>query len=119
MLNYDPGFKDVLDIQITYNPDSLGFIKKKELVKAVEDMHAFSRLSKSYLYDEKSLELVTFDDTSAILSYRYEGSRLEPELKFGKKVRQVIHRIFLTAQLPLSLQKGTARFCFLCGAPCQ
>ncbi|MBN3521205.1 hypothetical protein JYB62_14435 [Algoriphagus lutimaris] len=40
ILNYDPNFKEGLDIQIEYNPDSLRIIKEKELVKAVKEMHS-------------------------------------------------------------------------------
>ena len=30
---YDPDFKEGIDIQILYNPDSIGYIKSRELSK--------------------------------------------------------------------------------------
>ncbi|GMQ25321.1 hypothetical protein Aoki45_20030 [Algoriphagus sp. oki45] len=93
ILNYDPNFKEGLDIQIEYNPDSLRIIKEKELVKAVEEMHSFSRLSKSYLYDESTLTLVSQDGSNVVLSFLYDASKLEPELKFGEKVKGLIYLV--------------------------
>ena len=90
---YDPKYKEGIDIQVVYKNDSLGPLKEKELLKTMQEMHSFSRLSKSNLYDENSLKVISSSETSVILSFKYNSQILEPELKYGKKVTG---KIFIT-----------------------
>ena len=88
---YDPKYKDGIDIQIAYHKDSIGYLESKKLVKLMQQMHSFSRKSKSYLYDEKSLKVVSMKDDEIVLSFLYHADKLEPELKYGKKATGLIY----------------------------
>ena len=89
---YDPKYKDGIDIQMEYDPDSLGSLDTKYLLYLMEEMHSFSRNSLSNLYDESSLRVIAMDDKNIILSFIYDKNRLEPELKYGKNL---IGKIYL------------------------
>lgn len=82
---YDPGYKDGIDIRVAYDKDSLGYLNSKQLLKMMQEMHSFSRLSKSYLYNESSLKIIAQTEDEIILSFEYDKTKLEPELKYGKK----------------------------------
>ena len=88
---YDPKYKDGIDIQIAYHKDSIGYLESKKLVKLMQQMHSFSRKSKSYLYDEKSLKVVSMKEDEIVLSFLYDADKLEPELKYGKKATGLIY----------------------------
>ncbi|TNJ47216.1 hypothetical protein KFZ70_04505 [Tamlana fucoidanivorans] len=90
-LIYDPSFKEGIDIQLLYDPDSLGYVQSKELLKFMETMHSFSRKSKSNLYDEASLKIREVNADTVILAYKYDPKKLEPELAYGKYLEGLIY----------------------------
>ena len=105
---YDPAFKEGIDIQMWFWNDSLGNIKQKELLRTMQEMHSFSRLSMTSLYDENSLAIISSEEGSLILGFRYDAKRLEPELKYGAKVKGkifitngVLEKVVLTNDVPL------------------
>ena len=105
---YDPKYKEGIDIQLWFWNDSLGNIKQKELLRTMQEMHSFSRLSLTSLYDENSLDIISSEEGSLILGFRYDAKRLEPELKFGAKVNGkiyitngVLEKVVLTNDVPL------------------
>lgn len=83
---YDPTYKEGIDIQLAFDDDSEGILKQKLLLKTMQEMHSFSRLSKENLYDEKSLKVISNEGNTIIISYKYNKSMLEPELMYAKKL---------------------------------
>jgi len=87
VLIYDPSYKDGIDIQIGFKKEDKDFFKKKELLKFMQELHTFSRKSKSYLYDENSLKIESVSGDEVILNFLYDQAKLEPEMKYAKKLK--------------------------------
>ncbi|WP_100626934.1 hypothetical protein [Algoriphagus formosus] len=107
-LIYDPTYKEGIDIQLAFNEDSISILKQKLLLKTMQEMHSFSRLSKENLYDEKSLKVISNEGNTIIISYRYNKSMLEPELMYAKKLLGKIYivdgqleKVELTNEAPI------------------
>lgn len=84
---YDPAYKEGIDIQIGFNKGENDLYKRKDILKYMQEMHTFSRNSKSYLYNENSLKVISATDDEIILSFVYDKTKLEPEMNFAKKLQ--------------------------------
>ena len=109
---YDPRYKEGKDIRFVVEKGKFSKSEIKELKKAIEKSHKLSRLSRSYLYDESSLKLLSTTSNELIFGFKYSKNDIEPELKDIKKyegkiyvVDGILDRVELTSSVKLSGNK--------------
>ncbi len=106
---YDPAYKYGKDILFVVEEGVFGKKEIRELKNTIAKSHQYSRLSRSYLYDESTLELIEETDNGAILQYLYQRNDLEPGLKKIRKFKGVIfikdnelEKVVITTTKPLN-----------------
>ncbi|WP_350286129.1 hypothetical protein [uncultured Croceitalea sp.] len=82
---YDPSYKDGKDIRFAVQDGQFSKPEIKALKRAIEKSHKLSRLSRSNLYDESSLKLLSSDENETVFGFRYSKRDIEPELRDIKK----------------------------------
>nr|WP_299072994.1 hypothetical protein [uncultured Allomuricauda sp.] len=106
---YDPFYKDGKDIRFVVEQGQFSKSDLKALKKAIEKSHKLSRLSRSNLYDESSLKLLSSNQDQTVFGFRYSKNDIEPELKDIKKyegklflANGVLDKVELTSDSRLS-----------------
>jgi len=90
-LIYDPAYKAGMDIRIVNHSQNLNKKEKKKLSKYIEASHYFSRMSRSYLYDESSLKVIKNEDGNVVFEFYYQDKDIDPYLKSIKRVKGEIY----------------------------
>jgi hypothetical protein len=105
---YDPTYKEGMDVRVVYDPANTTKGDIKDLKQMVERSHQFSRMSRDYLVDESTLNLVKDKNGEVVIEYCYQKNDIEPYLKDIKRLKGKViikdgelDRIVLTNFKPL------------------
>jgi hypothetical protein len=92
VLIYDPSYNDGMDIRLVKPSKDLSKNELKQLKRYIEKSHYFSRMSRNYLYDEKTLKLTRSEGDTMVLEFFYQKKDIDPYLQYIKRIKG---RIFL------------------------
>ncbi len=88
---YDPEYDEGMDVRIVNHSGELSKSDLKKLKKYIEKSHYFSRMSKNYIYDESSLNLLAQKGDTTILEFYYQKKDVDPYLNYVKKIKGFIY----------------------------